>query len=89
MSVSNPKQLKKTESKKPENLDDATLGSDPDFQPVTLNDILDLLKSLLNEVNGIHSDLSAITTRVDSNSNEVKKLQHSTFALKEDISIVR
>ena len=75
MSVSNSKQLKKTESKKPENPDDSALGSGPDSQPVSLNDIVGLLKSLHAEVNGIRSDFSAITTQVDNNSNEVKKRQ--------------
>jgi len=88
--------IQKRESKKPENPADCALGSDPDSQPVSLNGVLDLRTSLhieLNgnrtEVNGIRSDLSVNITRVGNKSNKLNKLQHSTFAVKADISIVR
>ena len=96
MSVSNLKQLKKTESKKPENPADSILGSDPNSEIVNLDDVLELLKQLRTEVNriptevtGIPSDLSVITTRIDNNSTEVKTLQHSKSALTDTINKVR
>ena len=87
--MSNSKQLKKTESKKPENPTNSALGSDPDSLSINLEDIADLLKQLHNDVNGIRSELSVTCTQVESNSKEVNDLKHRNSELKDDINNMR
>ena len=69
------KQLKKSESKKPENSDDSAIVSDPDSQP-SLLDIANILRQLQIDVNGIRSDLRALCDQVDNNTDAIEQLKH-------------
>jgi hypothetical protein len=80
------KQLKKSESKKPENPDDSAIGSDPDSQP-SLQEIAKILRQLQIDVNGIRSDIRALCDQVDNNADAIE--QHRNSELTDTINNVR
>ena len=75
MSVSNSKQINKTQSEKPENPADSVFGSDPDSQPVNLYDILELLKKLRSEVNKIRTEFTGIRFDISAILHELTIIQ--------------
>jgi hypothetical protein len=82
------KQLKKSESKKPENPDDSAIGSDPDSQH-SLQEIANILRQLQLDVTGIRSDISALCDQVDNNADDIKQLKHRNSDLTDTINNVR
>jgi len=87
--VSTSKQLKKTESEKPENPDNSALCIDPNSPSPSLADIVTILQEIRNSINKISSEITLIRTAVEDHSNQVTALRHCTSELKDSIHNIR